>query len=97
MATFLSTLYVLTELLPSSKGLTAAARGDKLVRHLLRVSGSPLAALALRTLLDRRAIGSLEKAALAAVIYTIIKRLTARLPAEAVRDTSTYEHSRTAF
>lgn len=97
MATFLSTLYVLSEKLASGKDPAAAARGDKVVRHLESVSGCPLAALALCTLLDGRAVASLEKAALAAALFTVIKRLTARMPAEAVPDASAFEHSRAAF
>lgn len=77
MATFLSSLCVVTEKLSAKGGAEAAARGDKLCQHLELASGCPLGALALRALLDGRVIGSLEKAALSAAIFRCTKRLTA--------------------
>ena len=97
MAVFLSTLYVVTERLSAKAGAEAAMRGAKLVSTFERMMGCPLAALALRTLLDRKAIASLEKGALAAAMYRLIKRLVAILaPADPARqDERAFEHTRT--
>lgn len=99
MAMLLSTLYVVCDRLSLKAGAEAAARGAKLLQHLELVTGSPFAALAFRTLLHGKRIAALEKAALAAAMFGLIKRLTAHLAPtdDARRSERAFEHTRAAL